>query len=170
MGKRRYRMDVQLVASLAFLTATPAHSISPTAPNTIPARQKAVGPVVDKSTCLPRTLAAKSADNAERSYLREVLAKAINGQHPSARTIEIQAALVFALDQTRSTPEASVAALETFPIKGLSKNQAAAITNLLASRKTMLCGQGTGAALGDLSLTAGPDVGGGGVTSDYINP
>jgi hypothetical protein len=169
MGKRRYLIDVQLVASFAFFMAAPGHSAPSIGPGKAPATHK-LAERLDQSECHVRTVAAKAVDTENVPYLRGIIAQTIAAHHPASQPKEIQGAVLFALDQTRSAPSATVAALDGFPLEGLSKNQVAAITNLRALRKTMLCGQGTGAASGDLSLTAGPDIGGGGVTSDYINP
>lgn len=104
------------------------------------------------------------------SMLHQTIVRTIASLPLDARPLDIEAALSFALDQSGNDHAVLAAAVENFDVSKISPAAARAIRSVHASLLTDACRGGTGGTMSDTALGLGPEIAGGGLSSDYAQP
>lgn len=112
---------------------------------------------------------ASAPDLAAVAAMTQVILKTIEAQPETATSDDIEAAIVYAMDQTQMPAVVSVAALDAIDTTYMPKKVQVAIDNLRKARRRLAGLRGTGglAAGGAPNLGSGPSVGGGGGSANY---
>ncbi|USI72476.1 hypothetical protein [Sphingomonas morindae] len=108
------------------------------------------------------------ADPAAVAALRESINRAIAGVPADASQTDIEAALVFAIDQANQPMSVVLAALEPVDGQTLSASAEAALRAIRATRGRLARGTGAIAGGPDISVAFGPDYAIDGGASDYV--
>lgn len=167
MGQRRWTRILTASISTGLVLMTPALARELGTQNN---QARLASDKLAQMACRSNARSAQTLDRSAILNLRDLIIRTIRQAPPQATVEDLQGALVYAIDQAGIDRLVMIAALESSDFGALSPTGRVAIAKLRAARQDIVCGSGTQGIESGSELTMGPDISGGGLSSDYAQP